>query len=1230
MQALYYSFSLLTVAIITYFVYRHAKIHKGHHLHAEGKNDFFLLGNLFWKIFSTSGHAIILLQDNKIVNSNDMACKLFGATYNDIVGKSPFDLSPEYQPDGELSVKKGKNLLRNILTEGTISFEWSHKKLNDELFLAKVSASSFELNGKNYAAITIEDITLARQEHNELQDYREKIELLLEEKTEKLEHANQELVAQNEELDTSNEELLSLNEELNATNEKLENANALLKNEITEHEKTQAEREIYRKQLESLLEQKTEYLEQLKERFTEVYSNTSDAITFFDLIYNDSVTLKVFDMNPVAQKLFSVNKEKIKKGLVASDFIPKTDYEAFVKDILPRLLAGNIVTVKKEAELTSIYWQSTLTPIKDKNGAVNRIVVFSKDITAEYERERIATILNAAIDSWPFEFWARDINGYQILQNKISRERAGNLIGKRIEDIDMPEDTRKQSEQLIKRVLSGESISIETEKVDSGQKRYIIYKLNPIFTDTGIKGYTAIAIDITERKMAEDSLRESEERFRSITRLSKNLVYDFDLKANKINWDGAIEEVTGYTFEEYKDVSFDQWVEMIHPDDKEKAIKQYYESLAQLKPYQAEYRYKNKDNQYRWIDEDTHIIVASDNTPIKLLGVLKDITTRKESEEKIRKSEEKYRLLAENIDDVIWKMDVNTLCYTYFSPSVTKLTGYSVEEAMELKPEQILMPDSLNDLLTVMPQWISRFNNNEPASQNKTFEYQIKHKKGFSVWVEVNAILIKDSSGNTSEIIATSRSIEERKASELSLYKSEERYGLVTKLSGYVVYDYNLINQSVAWAGAVEDILGYTNDEMEERNIEQLKNLIHPEDLYEIRENYTTESNSILKTSMHCRYLTKNKGYIWVETLAFLFTDNQNKPYRWLGIMKDITEQLRMQSLITESEEKLRTIFNTSKDGIMLLTKGLKIYDVNEAVLRRSAYSREEIIGKNFLSFISEDDNSSFAQHLLSFWEKGTMNNIETNIIINNNGSFPAEINITPIQIDKQKMLLLMIHDISEHKRLEKLLLHSVINTEEQERIHFSQELHDGLGPILSAAKMYAEWLGDPGSGVDSRLIIADLQKLLEESTRTVKDISFKLSPHILQNYGIVEAIKAYAEKAGKTTRTQITIHAVKINPFDEIIETILYRVICECISNSLKYANASNISVAFKLTESMLNIEISDNGVGFDISTVSQKHKGLGLLNIQSRLKSINGNFYMKSTANSGTQIIINVPLQD
>lgn len=494
------------------------------------------------------------------------------------------------------------------------------------------------------------------------------------------------------------------------------------------------------------------------------------------------------------------------------------------------------------------------------------------------------------------------------------------------------------------------------------------------------------------------------------------------------------------------------------------------------------------------------VILSVNNKKVeRLVGVMIDITERKVSEEKIRLSEEKYRLLAENMDDVIWKIDVNSLTYTYFSPSVFKLTGYSVEEAMQLSLEKILLPDSFEELTITISEWIEQFNQGIPGSRSKNFEFQIRHKDGHAVWVEVNAIFITDNNGVIKEIEATSRNIEERKVSEIRL---------------------------------------------------------------------------------------------------------------------------------RESEEKLKTIFNTSKDGIVLFNREMKILEINQSALKKTAYSREELIGKSAINTLLKEEVSEIIEHAKNVWTNNAIVDFETEIVYKDGHSIPAEITASVVHIENQEALLLMIRDLSERKRLEKELLRSIIKTEENERIHFSQELHDGLGPLLSAAKMYVEWLAELDSESNSKNIIRDIQKLLEDSNQSIRDISFKLSPHILQNYGMVEALKAYSEKLSKSLKAGIIINSPILKRFDEITETVIYRVICECINNTIKHANAQQIIINFQVVEKILTIDYTDDGKGFDVEMVKASRKGIGLLNMQSRLKSINGQFSIESALKKGCRISIKVPL--
>lgn len=1004
------------------------------------------------------------------------------------------------------------------------------------------------------------------------------------------------------------------------------NYGGVIISDIIQRKAIEAELETYRNELEKILKQKTEHLEQLSVRFNEVYDNSSDAITFMDIM-EDGKIIKVFDMNPISKKLFKVTDEQLARGVYIEDILPEIKIESFRQHIFPKLLSGVPVTFTEERDTGNGCWNSTIYPVQDENAKVFRIAAFSRNVTAEYENEKTSAILQSAIESWPYEFWVSNKEGVCILQNKASQILWGDLIGKKLTDLDTPDDTRKKSMTDELKVLQGIPASSELVFETKEGLRYVLVNLYPIYSRNEITGFVGIHVDITHQKMAEIALKESEKRLNQLLSSITDFKFTAKISDNKlistVHSEGCL-SVTGYSPAEFQN-NPNLWFEMIHEDDKQ-LLKEWAEKVENgIEPEPIEHRIIHKNREIIWVSNTTvlrkdskgkllgfdglisditkrkiaelalresekrfydaidlqplpmgiiidgkplfynrnfterfgytiedvptvekwlertisdssfrekilidvkaaiternNFDVTKYNRDFKILckdgsekwieisdrrignmlvTVFNDITERKESEEKIRRSEELYRLLAENIDDVIWKMDIKTLRYTYFSPSVVKLTGYTVEEALQLNSEQILMPDSIKDLAVNLTEWIKQYNNTRQGI-TRSFEYQIRHKNGFPVWVEINAAFITDNSGEIQEIVATSRSIEERKASEMSLI---------------------------------------------------------------------------------------------------------------------------------ESEEKLKTIFNTSKDGIILLNRNLEIFDINNSAIKRSGFTREEIVGKKVLGFLDKKEGSLLAQHLLSIWDKELIDNFETEVTINNEGTFPVEISASILHIDKQEMLLLMIRDISERKQLEKQLLQSVIDTEEKERVNFSQELHDGLGPLLSAAKMYTEWLAEPGQGVDTKIIISDIQKLLEESTRTVKDISFKLSPHVLQNYGIVEALNAYSDKAVKSGKTRILIQAENVGRYEKTIETIIYRVVCECINNSLKYAKASNIIVNLAFTENILSIDFSDDGIGFDVSKVYENHKGIGIMNIQSRLKSINGQFSLQSEMEHGTKISIKIPL--
>lgn len=212
-------------------------------------------------------------------------------------------------------------------------------------------------------------------------------------------------------------------------------------------------------------------------------------------------------------------------------------------------------------------------------------------------------------------------------------------------------------------------------------------------------------------------------------------------------------------------------------------------------------------------------------------------------------------------------------------------------------------------------------------------------------------------------------------------------------------------------------------------------------------------------------------------------------------------------------------------------------------------------------------------------------------------------------------------------KQNESRILSAIIKTEESERQHFAKELHDGLGPLLSSVKMAISLKRKEDLPNDK--IIANAEKLIDESVTTLKEISNKLSPHILNNFGLARAVRSFITKLNTLDKPKIKL----ISNIDELrfpynIEVVLYRVICELISNSLKHANANVIQIELIRENKQICMNYSDDGIGYDEQLTIESDKGQGFSNIRSRIRSLNGNYRFHSKKGEGVQVQITINL--
>jgi signal transduction histidine kinase len=211
-------------------------------------------------------------------------------------------------------------------------------------------------------------------------------------------------------------------------------------------------------------------------------------------------------------------------------------------------------------------------------------------------------------------------------------------------------------------------------------------------------------------------------------------------------------------------------------------------------------------------------------------------------------------------------------------------------------------------------------------------------------------------------------------------------------------------------------------------------------------------------------------------------------------------------------------------------------------------------------------------------------------------------------------------------KQNERKVLSAILRTEEKERQHFSKELHDGLGPILSSVKMAIST-----SRYKNNLnLLENAENLIDDSIKTLKNISNKLSPHILVNYGLIKAIKSFIAKLNVLEEPRINLSCnIENQRFSFNIEVVLYRVVCELISNTLKHAKAKNVYIDLLANETQLSINYIDDGTGFDTDKAQKELRGMGYPNIQSRVKSLDGTFDFFSKPDEGVRVKIQIPLK-
>jgi PAS domain S-box-containing protein len=532
-----------------------------------------------------------------------------------------------------------------------------------------------------------------------------------------------------------------------------------------------------------------------------------------------------------------------------------------------------------------------------------------------------------------------------------------------------------------------------------------------------------------KQRQAENTLREGEEKYRTILENIEEGYYEVDIKGNFTFFNDSMCRILGYPQEEMMGMNNRQFTDKENAKKLFKTFNEVYRTGESTK--EVDWQIIRKDGNKRYIEVSVSLQKNSSGQPIGFQGIARDITERKKVEESLKKSEEQYRLLADNITEHVWLMDLNTIKTIYVSPSVEKMYGYTSDEIIKLSLKKILTAESLQKMLdtfsTEMPKALA---NPLPYVHTYSLELQAFHKDGHLLWIENALSILRDKNGKPAFMLGETRDITDRKRAEKALQESEDRFRRISSITSDINYSCSTKEDgrfSINWMiGATERISGYSIEEIKAQRCWRF--LVVDEDLALFEKNVID-----LAPGSHglceLRIRHKNGGIVWITSYAeCLMATETPEHFILYGALVDITDRKRSEESLRQSEEKYRNILENMQEGYFELDLAGNYTFVNDAECRNIGYPKEELIGMNNRQYQDETNAQKMYQFFRRLFRTGEpVKALDVEIIRKNGTKNFNEVSVSLIRDAEGKPIGFrgISRDITERKRAEEALVKS-------------------------------------------------------------------------------------------------------------------------------------------------------------------------------------------------------------
>ncbi len=659
------------------------------------------------------------------------------------------------------------------------------------------------------------------------------------------------------------------------------------------------------------------------------------------------------------------------------------------------------------------------------------------DEALQESERRFATLLSNAPTmvyrcanqpGWPFEFvsdYVFELTGHPAADFLEDGLQYGSLI--------LEEDRERVWDEVQAALAARERFRISYSiRHTDGTTRQVEEYGQGIFDGEGNElAIEGLVDDVTQRKQADDRLREAEARYRTVVEQIPAITYSQDIDhGGAITYvSPQIEGVLGYTPEEY--VSDEGlWVRIIHPEDREGVLAEDERTDRTGEPFKVEYRLLARDGREVWVRDEAVLVRDEEGTSLFWQGFMLDITEEREAERRLREAEVRYRSLVENIPAVIYTQQPGEPSLTtYVSPQIEAMQGHTAQEILA-DPEhwtKTLHPEDHERVLA------------EDGRTNRTgepfkVEYRQYAKDGREVWVRDEAVLVRDEEDAPLFWQGVLLDITERKVAEEALRKSESRTRAIVDTTPDAIITMTSDGTVRSFNPGAENIFGYSAEEIVGRPLSTLM----PDRFRGAHEagfrRYLAGAQARIIGNGAVELAGLRKDGTEFPLDLSLGEMREDDDILFTGIVRDISERKRAELAVKKNEQRFRQLFDQSVDTLLVHDASGRIVDCNAEASRSLGYSRDELLSLRIKDLatnqISEEEKSSRAtptlwQRALS-GEPGKVAGIHRGEHRRKDGTtFPVEVYVGSVDYGEERMIFASARDITERKQAEEALWES-------------------------------------------------------------------------------------------------------------------------------------------------------------------------------------------------------------